>query len=298
MSLPITTFSSTEAPLSAADVIAGARQLGASGGGPGTARLLAVLIDPLAELDEVLSTLHGEPALAARVLKVANAPLYGRSGQVGTLEHAVQMLGLDAVRGICAACCMDRTPIAGNPGGLDPRQFRLHSLAAAFAGQRLARALAPALEAQAFMAGLLHDIGLVLMARLRPQTLAALADQQPPADAEAEIAFERQHAGLSHDACAGHLAAAWGLPVWLIEAVGAHHAFPCSTDPLEPPALTLARLVQAADALAHHAGFGLRASCAQALAWPQLGLGADDALIDSIVAALPDQIGAVMDAGP
>jgi HD-like signal output (HDOD) protein len=279
MSLPITTFSSTEAPLSTADVIAGARQLGASGGGPGTARLLAVLIDPLAELDEVLSTLHGEPALAARVLKVANAPLYGRSGQVGTLEHAVQMLGLDAVRGICAACCMDRTPIAGNPGGLDPRQFRLHSLAAAFAG-------------------LLHDIGLVLMARLRPQTLAALADQQPPADAEAEIAFERQHAGLSHDACAGHLAAAWGLPVWLIEAVGAHHAFPCSTDPLEPPALTLARLVQAADALAHHAGFGLRASCAQALAWPQLGLGADDALIDSIVAALPDQIGAVMDAGP
>lgn len=293
--LSIATPSRQASRLSPADVIAAARQLGASGGGPGTARLLAVLVDPLAELDEVLASLHGEPGLAARVLKVANAPFYGQPGRVGTLDRAVQMLGLDAVRGICAACCMDRAPIARGTGAPDPRQFRRHSLATATAARQLAAALAPALQAEAFMAGLLHDIGLALLARLRPEEMGALVAQQPPLDAQETAAFEEEHFGLSHGACAGHLATAWGLPQWLSEAVARHHAAGPDVNATSPAPPSLARLVQAADALAHQAGFGLGPACAQALDWPGLGVGADDALVAQIVTELPDQIDALTD---
>jgi len=277
--------------LSVDDVTAAARALGATGGGPGTARLLAVLVDPLAELDEVLSSLHGEPALAVRVLKVANSPFYHRGGTVGTLERAVQVLGLDAIRGICAACCMDRLPMPRTPGGWDPQQFRLHSLATAVAAMHLARHRAPARQAEAFIAGLLHDIGLVLLAKLRPQELAAVARQAAEADADTVSQLERRLIGRSHDECAALLARAWSLPAWLADAVGHHHApaAPLAAD-TEP---TVAALVQAADAMAQHAGLGLVQSCGQADARPGPGVGASDELIDSLTADLPEQVQAL-----
>lgn len=277
--------------LSVDDVTAAARALGATGGGPGTARLLAVLVDPLAELDEVLSSLHGEPALAVRVLKVANSPFYHRGGTVGTLERAVQVLGLDAIRGICAACCMDRLPMPRTPGGWDPQQFRLHSLATAVAAMHLARHRAPARQAEAFIAGLLHDIGLVLLAKLRPQELAAVARQAAEAGADTVSQLERRLIGRSHDECAALLARAWSLPAWLADAVGHHHAPPTPLAADTEP--TVAALVQAADAMAQHAGLGLEQSCGQAEARPGPGVGASDELIDSLTADLPEHVQAL-----
>jgi HD-like signal output (HDOD) protein len=279
--------------LSVDDVTAAARALGATGGGPGTARLLAVLVDPLAELDEVLSSLHAEPALAVRVLKVANSPFYHRAGTVGTLERAVQVLGLDAIRGICAACCMDRLPMPRTPGGWDPQQFRLHSLATAVAAMHLARHRAPARQAEAFIAGLLHDIGLVLLAKLRPQELAAVARQAADAagDAETLPQLERRLIGRSHDECAALLARAWSLPAWLVDAVGHHHApAGASAADTEP---TVAALVRAADAMAQRAGLGLGQSCGVAEDRPGTGVGASDELIDSLTADLPEHVQAL-----
>lgn len=274
--------------LSAAEVTAAARALGASSDGPGTARLLAVLVDPLAERDEVLASLHGEPALAARVLKVANSPFYRLAGTIGTLDRAIQVLGLDAVRGICAACCMDRVPLARGPGAPDPLRFRLHSLATAIVAQQLARALAPARQSEAFIAGLLHDIGVVLLARLRPQALvdiAGLPASTPPAEV---LRQERERTGQSHADCAALLATAWSLPPWLVAALAGHH------DPLTAEgAPTVAALVQAADTLAHRAGYGLSATCATAEGRPGLGVGADDELLQRLGTELPGQVQAL-----
>lgn len=292
--MSIATPTSPHALLTPAEVMAAARALGATGGGPGTARLLAVLVDPLAELDEVLSSLHAEPALAARVLKVANSPFYRLAGTVGTLERAVQVLGLDAIRGICAACCMDRVPATRVAGLLDPHQFRQHSLATAVAAQHLARRLAPASQAEAFIAGLLHDIGLVLLARLRPQALAELTRTAASGSPQQALQLEHDTLGLNHAECAALLASAWLLPAWLADAVGGHHAdAPASGPP------TVARLVQAADVLAHQAGFGLAPSCAQAEAWPGLGIAASDEVLATLVAALPEHVKALVAAtGP
>lgn len=282
-----------QALLSAADVTAAARALGTSSDGPGTARLLAVLVDPLAEQDEVLASLQGEPALAARVLKVANSPFYRMAGTIGTLDRAVQVLGLDAIRGICAACCMDRVPLARGPGAPDPQRFRLHSLATAIAAQQLARALAPARQSEAFIAGLLHDIGIVLLARLRPQALVALAALPPTTPAAEVLRQERERTGQNHADCAALLAAAWSLPAWLVAALSGHHD-PAPADDLRAEAEpTVAALVHAADTLAHRAGYGLWASCATAEGSPRLGVGADDDLLQRLCAELPEQVQAL-----
>ena len=202
--------------------MAAARALGASVGGVGASRLLALLCDPDVEIDAVLACLHSEPALSARVLKVANSPYYGLPGRVGTVGFALSVLGLAAIRGIAAAGCLDRAlpPRAGQ--AFDPGRFRLHSLAVASAAQQLSRAVNADIDGEAFMAGLLHDIGLLLMARAHPAAMATFA---PPAGlAEgAALALERAHFGVDHAACAGLLVEAWQLPPWLRAALVIHH---------------------------------------------------------------------------
>lgn len=274
--------------LTPTEVTAAARAMGTTGGSPGTARLLAVLIDPLAEMEEVLVSLHGEPTLAARVLKVANSPFYRQAGTIGTLERAIQVLGLDAIRGICAACCMDRVALNRGPGGPDPQRFRLHSLATAVAATHLARQLAPARQAEAFIGGLLHDIGLVLLARLRPEAMAEVARLPLSTPASLSLQVERDRTGMTHADCAAQLATAWCLPDWLVAAVGAHHDLPSADG---PP--SVAALVQAADLVAHRAGFGLSPSCTLADGWPGLGIGASDELVARLTAELPQHVQAL-----
>lgn len=245
-------------PLRRDDIAEAAKALGAAGGGAGSAQLLSLLYDPETDVDQVLRCLNSEPALAARVLKVANSPFYRQSGKVGTVERAVQVLGLSAIRGIAAAGCMDRMAMPNVGKALDPQRFRRHSTAAAAAAQALSQRCGAGVDAEAFMAGLLHDIGLVLLARLRPQSLAAVA-AQPAVDAALSLRDEAEQIGASHTACGEILAEVWGLPGWLAKALGAHHtARPTGQRGLE----ALPQLLALADHAADQAGFGLWPLCA------------------------------------
>jgi HD-like signal output (HDOD) protein len=235
-----------------------ARALGLSGSGAGTARLLGVLTDPGSDLSDVVQALHTEPTLTARVLKVVNSPFYRRSGAIVTVEAAVALLGLDAVRGICAACTMDRLPIGAAGRGLDPLRFRLHSLAVAVAAQALAREQAPDRQGEAFIAGLLHDLGLL---HLRPQAMAELLSH-PQADRDGSTGRERERFGIDHGDAAAHLITAWRLPGWLADAVRRHHD--------GNPADAMTAWLQGAERLASDEGFGLApASASNAAGAPE-----------------------------
>lgn len=272
------------------DLKAAARALGASGGGTGAARLLALLCDPAVETEAVRSSLRSEPALSARVLKVANSPFYRQAGQVGTVDRAVQLLGLSAIRGIAAAGCLDRAtpPRAGQ--AFDPKRFRRHSLAVACAAQQLARAAGAGVDSEAFIAGLLHDIGVLLLTKAAPAAMASFA---PSADESADGALEaeRRHFGADHAASAGVLVEAWGLPVWLHDTLAAHHA-PNGSEGRGVAALPA--LLHLADVLAVRAGFPLWPAT-EAMPEPPAtlppGLTVPD--LEAIVEGLPDAVSAI-----
>lgn len=267
------------------------RALGASAGGASASRLLGLLYDPQVDVDRIQACLHGEPALAARVLKVANAPYYGQSGHVGSVQRAVQLLGLTAIRGIAAAGCLDRVtpPKAGSV--FDPVQFRRHSGAVACAAQALSRRAGCGIDAEAFMAGLLHDIGVLLLVKADP---AAMAAYDPPwgLDDDQLSTAEQAHFGLSHEEAGAQIVQAWALPDWLACALRQHHH---ATPPLERQGLAvLPALLQLADSLASRAGYGFWARCESqpdpALAGA-LGLGPDD--LEALAQALPAAVDAL-----
>ncbi len=238
------------------------RALGASAGGASASKLLGLLYDPDVDVDRILQCLHAEPVLAARVLKVANAPYYGQSGRVGSVQRAVALLGLSAIRGIAAAGALDRlTPArAGNP--FDTLRFRRHSGAVAVAAQALSRKAGCDIDGEAFLAGLLHDIGVLLLVKADPAAMASF-DLAAAAHASQGALAEQQHFGLAHEEAGAILIDAWALPPWLKAAVAAHHQMPEGQTPGQG-LQALPALLCLAEQLAAQAGFGLWPRCAQA----------------------------------
>lgn len=130
------------------------------------------------DLEKVLAA---DPGLSARVIKLANCPLYTTGAEVTTVSAAVQVLGLRTLKGVIYAAAYDEA-IAHVPGtsGIDRKAIWVHSLLTAFAAQELA----PRFEGdkdKAYVAGLLHEIGLITLARHAPEVVArilAAAEQE------------------------------------------------------------------------------------------------------------------------
>ena len=195
--------------------------VGAGSGSP--ARLIALLCDERLGADELAGKIEAHPVLSARVLKIANSAYYGQSRGVGSVRQALLILGSNAVRGIAAAACIDqvmprRTAALPDIGSL----FR-HSLATAIACEMLATSSHPPLVPGAFIAGLVHNLGVVIQASVDPTGMAALMDARR-SDPVIDIrALEAQHVQVRHEECAAVLFDAWQLPDALIAAARYHH---------------------------------------------------------------------------
>jgi HD-like signal output (HDOD) protein len=277
-------------------ILKAASALGILGGaGLSAPRVLAALCNPAASNDVVSGLITQEPGLAARVLKVANSAFYGRSRSVTSIERALVVLGLDAVRGIAAAACLDRTVMRAPESALIQRTALVsHSLAVGTAAEALARIQRRELAGDAFMAGLLHNLGVPIQAMLDMQGLkgliAALAH-----DAQQDVReLELRHGLIGHEACATVVFESWQLPAPLIDAAAHHH------HPQEAPAATrsLTWLVHFGLQLAQGAGFGFPLEPVHARRDAQALelLGLSDAALDEVQATLPERLVALQGA--
>jgi putative nucleotidyltransferase with HDIG domain len=235
-----------------ADIVRAASALGVMGGGPQSAhRILASLCDGNLGSREIAQLIQREPGLAARVLKIANSAFYGHSRDVSTLDRALMVLGLDAVRGITAAACLDRSVVRrGSKTAIDPDALVNHCVASAFVAEAMAKRSGRASPAEAFMAALLHDFGVPVQERLDPagvaQLIAALND--PAADA---VALEKSLVQVEHARCGQVIFDSWQLPPGIALAAR-HHEDPAAAP---GPARELATLVHLGIRVALDAGF-------------------------------------------
>jgi HD-like signal output (HDOD) protein len=184
-----------------AQITAAARGLGVVG--RSGLMLWRELSDPKVDFARLDRALREDPAIAARVLKVANSAYYQRGRTVSSIEQALMVLGTDAVRGIAASAGLDR--IASRSPQAVP--YIRHSIATASIAADLAGDVDSERRSEAFLAGLLHDLGLLIVWRLVPDAV----------DSAARAADLHVHCGrLALDA--------WQLPSRIVAAVGAHHS--------------------------------------------------------------------------
>lgn len=217
------------------------------------AKILQTAASQTASARDLQALIAVDAGLTAKILRLANSSFYGQSRRITTLGDAVVILGFNSVRNLTlSASMLDSLAPRGAAQVFDWRAFWEHCNAVAACARHLARhrGLPGSVADEAFVAGLLHDIGKLFLGKYCPDLLAEVvltADTYgiPMVDAEWRLM------GTTHALLGEQIAEQWNFPRALSSAIGAHH------DPegwREDPTLTF--LVHAANVLTQWARIG------------------------------------------
>jgi putative nucleotidyltransferase with HDIG domain len=189
-------------------------------------KLLSLQLDTDAGEREMLKLIGQDPQISAKVIGLANTPLFGASRKVSAVSDASMLLGITRVKsvalGIAAMSSLARQPT----GKLDIQDLWLHSLAVALTARVIARAMpmrCRPLDDQIFLAGLLHDIGYLVLAFLdlkRSDELHACLEANPD---RSPLETEQEMLGTHHGELGAELARQWDLPEEIIAVLRFHH---------------------------------------------------------------------------
>ena len=251
-------------------------------------RLNEMVNDPSCSATDLGRVINQDVALTARLLRIANSPMYGLSTQVETVSRAVAVLGMKQVRDLALASAAIKT-FEGIPNTLvSMRSFWEHSIFCALCARTLAMDCLRNQREAVFVAGLLHDMGkLVLYNQLPDLSRRSLEASANGSKSRVSQIAEREIIGFDHAEVGGELARRWALPVSLQESIGFHH----DPDRAEQHRVEVA-IVHIANSLATMAARKTedvnKAPVIQEIAWELTGLEKD--MIPATIASAQAQI--------
>ncbi|WP_243310734.1 HDOD domain-containing protein [Fundidesulfovibrio agrisoli] len=205
---------------------------------------LEALKNPNVSYGYVASIIGKDTALSAKLLKLVNSALYSFPEPVETIDRAVTVVGANRLTSLALGVSMISYFSDIPRDILDMRSFWKHCLSCGVLARLLAVTAGHPNEERCFVAGLLHDVGRLIMLKNHPALVAqaiALAEEEDISLAEAE----REAWGFDHAALGSRLLQAWRFPPALEHAVADHHAYDPRTSSQD------AALVHLADLMAH-----------------------------------------------
>jgi putative nucleotidyltransferase with HDIG domain len=206
-------------------------------------RVLRATEDPNTELDDVVNAIEQDPALSARVLRLSNSPYFGMRQRVGTVRLALVILGMREVRNIVLAVSVIGAVSSSRLLALVARDFWQHSSVTAMAARVFAKQLRKQNLEDAFVGGLLHDMGQLALAERFEHDYTKIC-LTAGSDEDRLCELEKEHFGFTHADVGAAFAQEWGLPDALRDALLMHHAAPWQplTDAANPALAALVRL--------------------------------------------------------
>lgn len=197
-------------------------------------RVCELIADPRTSASDIGQVIGQDPALTARLLRVVNSPFYGFPSSIDTVSRAVTVVGTTELLDLVLAASVVRLFPGIPPELVDMDAFWRHSAYAGVVARVLAaRRRMPNIE-RYFVAGLIHDIGSLVLYRAVPEQAAQALALARERELPLHLA-EREIMGCDHAAVGAELMHAWNMPPVLEEAVGCHHepqrahAFPQET---------------------------------------------------------------------
>ena len=182
-------------------------------------KILLLAEDDQAGADKLAKIISSDQSLSVKVLSLANSAYYGHRAQVSTVKQAIVIIGADMLKQIALSVLVFK---ALDRGGKGRTVFWRHSLLAAHASVLIARRCGGMPEDVCFMAGLLHDVGKLILASNLEDAYAevvALEKQEGCTLQEAE----RRILDTDHADVGAWMAERWQLPAQLIDAIRSHH---------------------------------------------------------------------------
>jgi putative nucleotidyltransferase with HDIG domain len=208
-------------------------------------KLLALFREPDRDLDQVIQLISYDPSLTAQIFRTANSAAFAGENPPGDIFEAVARIGIYQV--YCLVVSLFGAKIRSLEGvtkGVDVEELWRHSVAVAVSASTVAEE-AGQINAVAFTAGLLHDIGKQVLASAEREGYAALI-QRAKNEGVLLSALERSAFGIDHAELGGELMHRWNLPPDIAAAVACHHE-PKPAAPYEQ----LTAAVQVGDMIAH-----------------------------------------------
>jgi len=184
-----------------------------------------VINDPNTSAYDIAAILAEDPAMSLKVLKLSNSAFYGLRHEVTSIKQAVVIMGMEAVRSMVLSTAVFDTFKKNSIDPMLQEDFWRHSLATATCIRLLLRAVSGKWITKSelsFSAGLLHDIGRLVMYSYLPNDFSAARELQET-DGVPMLLAEKTALGYTHSDVGALLAEKWGLPLQLKDAIEFHH---------------------------------------------------------------------------
>ncbi|MFO0830455.1 MAG: HDOD domain-containing protein [Phycisphaerales bacterium] len=224
-----------------------------------TVKVVELVESPKSTAQDLHKIISTDPALCSRILKVVNSSFYGLPGQIASINRAIVMLGLNAVKNIAIAASMAKLFRGGELGpNFSARDLWTHSNITGGTAKLIASQIKLGLTDEAFLGGLIHDIGMMVEMQYDRAKLAEVikntgidAKGVPAMDM---LAAEQQVYEANHQDFGTGLCERWKFPKSFAYVAGWHHR------PMDLAAenRTLPAVVYIADRLAAETGLGFR----------------------------------------
>ena len=250
-----------------------------------------MVLNPRTSAKEVAQVISSDPALTSKVLRVVNSSFYGFPNRITTITHAIVILGFNTIKSIVlSSTIFDVFRGSAAPTEFDRPEFWKHSIGCGAAAKVLGRRIQYPMLEELFIAGLLHDVGKIVLDQFLPEKFAeclALARSRDVLLLEAETRV----LGVSHADVGAWLFEKWNLSKGLVETTRCHHN----------PALAgehqrFAEIIHVSDVLVRAMRFGNGGDAKIPVilegAWRSLGLAASD--FDELLANVDAEIDRAM----
>lgn len=254
-----------------------------------TMKIIKLVEDPDSTAQDLNNVISNDPALGARILKVVNSAFYGLPGQIGSINRAIVLLGLNAVKNIAIAASLAKLFRGGKiAANFDARDLWQNAIASACATRLLAEKVQLGLPDEAFLSGLIHDIGIMVEIQARRnqfvEVLQKLEEDPTKSLRDAEV----QVLGATHEQFGQGLCKLWKFPQSFQYVTGFHHR----PTELATGQRALTGLVYVADLITKQLGIGFTAGTEQNEIDPALlkELGLTEGHLKEVAEQLPEAI--------
>ncbi len=260
-----------------------------------TLKIVELVEDPSSTAQDLHNVIANDPALSSRILKVVNSSFYGLPGQIGSINRAIVMLGLNAVKNIAIAASLAKLFRGGDLShGFSARAVWEHAVACGAVTKMIADTAKVGFADEAFLAGLMHNIGLMVEMQFDRnklievvQTLGVNADGVPVNDMRD---VEAQLIGADHQDFGRGLCEKWKFPSNFAMVTGFHH------NPMSAPAdaRRLPAMVYLADRLVGAVDGQFRLDLPSLQIAPEVleVLGLSESDVNALRERVPDEIAA------
>ncbi|HTW93255.1 MAG TPA: HDOD domain-containing protein [Tepidisphaeraceae bacterium] len=194
-----------------------------------TSEIIRVAQDPTASAQTLKKIISNDPALVTRILKVVNSAFYGLAGQITGIDRAIVILGFNEIKSIALISGFgDMIKNASLSGPFTAKDLWRHCVAVGIASREIAKLTRDIAPPEAFLAGLIHDLGLLVHLQLNAAKLSLvcqtvehrLAMKAGPVNF---CAVERSILGIDHEQLGQALTENWNFPTMFQQVIGFHH---------------------------------------------------------------------------